>query len=578
MSITETLSALGCSRPVWIDDVFNETAEKLARMLLQNLDLAKSCGFHELQETLVRADFLGDATLPELIEKLLELGEDRRDEIKEQFFADESVKFASDELSSQGIGKVCELLGVNSEDRWNFDEAEAAIPKLCADGDESISYIVDLNETGGSSTRGLEILKLLWAKSSKGVAFLLTHETSIDGEANKEVELRGELLKEEGLAGIPICVIAKERFDEQDDDKLKEALKISIKRAGLRRSLTEVVLAAEGFTQRAFVTAAESLLNIVPEQLEAHVFQRGYKEGVSDLHVVERILTSHMSQELRRAFGTDKSVLESAKRLRSLRAIKLASVTGSPDPNLAAFRRAEIWESEDLINASYAPIACGDVFEADSHETSVKSLVRKFILLGQPCDIALRPTGKDRSSSTGFFMPLKRLSAETDHEENPRLPVLPCHIDGASWACDFRAATSAKLAVLDLSSLRNDGRIRVDEAQTAPSDLLDGQLKVFPIRTAAATRVLNGQADLQNSHLDLQLTFSSDDKLKHFHCPILAESSKASGGLPELPRRITWRLRRCGRIRMPYAAALLDQYLKIINRQAFDLDYMSPGF
>jgi hypothetical protein len=29
---------------------------------------------------------------------------------------------------------------------------------------------------------------------------------------------------------------------------------------------------------------------------------------------------------------------------------------------------------------------------------------------------------------------------------------------------------------------------------------------------------------------------------------------------------------------MPYSVALLDQYLGIMSRQAFDLDYMNPGF
>jgi len=36
---------------------------------------------------------------------------------------------------------------------------------------------------------------------------------------------------------------------------------------------------------------------------------------------------------------------------------------------------------------------------------------------------------------------------------------------------------------------------------------------------------------------------------------------------------VTWSLRRVGRIRMPYAAALLRDFLAIQGRDAFDLDF-----
>jgi hypothetical protein len=66
---------------------------------------------------------------------------------------------------------------------------------------------------------------------------------------------------------------------------------------------------------------------------------------------------------------------------------------------------------------------------------------------------------------------------------------------------------------------------------------------------------------------------------KHIHSPVFEEASKqkVDGQTIERPKRATWRLRRCGRVRMPYAAALLDLYTSVMSRQAFDLDFMSPG-
>lgn len=80
----------------------------------------------------------------------------------------------------------------------------------------------------------------------------------------------------------------------------------------------------------------------VAEQLEAFVFERGYKEGVSELHVVERILTGQIAHDVRLFFGTDNAALSSAFRLRELRDIPLSTAGMKPDENLARFRMAEI--------------------------------------------------------------------------------------------------------------------------------------------------------------------------------------------------------------------------------------------
>jgi hypothetical protein len=588
MLVSEALSCLGSKRAIWIDDVFNKTPTELADLLLHSWEIAIECNFDELDELLRRAEFGAEAVRPQLIEQLTQLSPTRANEIRAGFFAHEATKeiFASGELSDPTIEKICSLLGVRTEDRWTFDKATDGLTKLCADGDADVSYIVDLSEAGVSAIRGLEILKLLWAEKSKGTAFILTHEAAATGEANKEAELRGESAKEgEDTQGIPICVIAKERlFDFEDDEDLKEALKISIKRAGLRRSLSEVVFQARGTVHTAFRDAANALLSVPPEQLEAHVFERGYKEGVSELHVVERVLTSHIAQELRKFFGTDRDVLGSARRLRVLRAIELKAIETEPDPHLAAFRLAEVWESDELINSALAPIACGDVFETDLHEQPVKNIGRKFILLGQPCDIALRPSGKERAQKTAFLVPLKKMRGEVTSEKEASLPLLPCKLGEDLWACDFRNAAAAKLAVLDLASFRIDGRVRVDEGHAPPVDLLAAQSRIYKDRTTIPTKVIKvGQPISANDGTAdpaLQLSFSAENAFKHFHCAVFDQASaeNKSARIPALPKRVTWRLRRCGRVRMPYSVALLDQYLSIMSRRAFDLDYMAPGF
>ena len=241
---------------------------------------------------------------------LTDLPAERAGEIKAEFFGKGEILegLPTNELSTDVIVKVCELLCVAPEDRWTFEKADQNLAKLCTDGDAHLSYIVDLNEAGGPPTRGLDVLRMLSEANSAGTAFILTHETDVAGEGKTEIELSEKLSDLEGL-GIPICVIAKERlYDNVDDiDEMEAALRISIKRAGLRRSLHEVLNGAQETMHGAIDDAARMLLSIPPEKLESHVFERGYKEGVSELHVVERAITAHLGKKAREFFGGQRS-------------------------------------------------------------------------------------------------------------------------------------------------------------------------------------------------------------------------------------------------------------------------------
>jgi hypothetical protein len=584
MEVSEALTILGAKRVIWIDDCFNDTPAQLAQMLTNGLETAQACGFPELADALAGYEFDADTAVGAVTQVLTDLPSERVVAIKAAFFEKEGAEkhFATGELSAASVEQACGLLGVADVDRWTFEKADQDLAGLCQAGDAGLGYVVDLNEVGGSKTRGLDVLRTLWSEKSAGTAFILTHETNVAGEAKSESDLRDQLAADLDGLGLPLCVIAKERLydNAEDADAMAEALRIGVKRAGLRRSIHEVLGRARDTLREAVDTAAKNLLSVPPEQLESHVFERGYKEGVSELHVVERAITAHLGKQAREFFGVDEMVHASAKRLRALRGIELKPVQAAPDPHLTAFREAEVWESDELLNRALTPIACGDVFELDTDEVATKASKQKFVLLGQPCDISLRPDEKKRAQDTAFLVPLKNKT--THGKVDPKAPLLPFTLRGEQWACDFRNASVARLSILDLASFRADGRVRVDDGHAPPDDLLVGQQNVYEDRTAGAAAALGEAKAISDGGriaLNLQLSFASVDAFKHIHAAVFEPGStqKVDGQDIVRPKRVTWRLRRCGRIRMPYAAALLDQYTTVMSRHAFDLDYMSPG-
>jgi hypothetical protein len=583
MPVSQALEILGAKRVIWIDDRFNITAPQIATLLTNSLETALACAFPELQAALEGYKIDPAGAVQAVTQILTDLDAKRIEEIRTTFFARERTEksFPTSELSGDAIASACQLLGVAAEDRWTFEKADQYLPGLCEAGDAELSYVVDLNESGGSSTRGLDMLQVLWTGKSQGTAFILTHETNISGEARTEQELREKLQALGGL-GLPVCVIAKERLSNKADDEegMAAALRVGVKRAGLRRSLHEVLTRAQAQLHGAIDEAAFNLLTVPPEQLESHVFERGYKEGVSELHVVERAITAHLGKKAREFFGVDEQVLASAQRLRALRAIPLDTTSTAPEPHLAAFREAEVWEAEELLNRALTPIACGDVFELDPDEQATRTSKQKFILLGQPCDISLRPEERKRAQDTGFLVPLK--TKTMPGKADPKAPLVPFTLHGGQWACDFRNASVTRLSILDLASFRQDGRVRVDDGHAAPPGLLPAQQQFYEDRTKPASEALadpNLRPHPGRVALGLQLTFASADVFKHIHSPVFEDETtqKVDGKTIKRPKRATWRLRRCGRVRMPYAAALLDLYTSVMSRQAFDLDFMSPG-
>lgn len=585
MNIGDALTCLGTKRIIWIDDEFNEEPIELAKMMVKHIAIAKTLTIPEerIREIVENFDTF-EATAEDDLAEVLENDQEAADRLQVELLAEIAKQGGSKkELSDRAIQRVCEVLNVKDEDRWTFAGVENKLSDLCKDkSDETILYIVDLNDAATrNADRGLEVLVHLEGLNSRGTAFLLTHEANIADESVKEHDLRTKLKNLSGSdLNIPTCVIAKERIiTPANKNNVEEALRTAVKRAGLRRSVHEVLWKAQTCLKDSFVTAAERLTSITPEKLESFVVDKGYREGVSELHVVERALTAHMARDIRHLFGTDEALIGSAERMRRMYGIKLRSFDMTPEENLEKFRRAEIWEEPELINTSLSPISPGDVFEVFLSDKPTASSGVKFLLLGQACDIALRSDGK-RDQDSALLVPLRERKLGARNEGTLKKPLLLFVLDQIQYMCDFRGASPVRMGILDLASFRKDGEVRVDEGHGADRNLLTGQTAAYDQRTKAATQLLIKQVNVAGSITDgdprLQLTFDTDAPYKQICRGVLQKAVKAGkGGKPSaLPKRISWKLRRCGRIRMPYAAAIFENYNNVMSRRAFEMDYM----
>lgn len=586
MKPKDALNLIGSSRVIWIDDQFRTDAPaELAKLLAEYLELARQLPLDEsFVEVFDRFSVDEELGLVELTEKLLEMDAPQRLFLGGQFHA-LLVKRNGGilDLDTTQIKCVQKELGIDVDDSWTFDRADGGIRELAEaeGGDGHVTYIVDLQDEYGApgNERGLELLKLLGQLSSDATVFLLTRSASKATEADLEDDLRGKLAAED--ASVPVCVIAKERI-EGKESVIVEGLRVALKRAGLRRGIHEVLLRANEELQAAFDDARKRLLRIPPEQLDRYVVDRAYKEGVSELHVVERALSASMSDRFKRLFATDSIAVGGAERFRQLRSIQLeAPARASID--LQDFRRIEIWEDDQLVNASHSPLACGDVFVAQVPGGAGGLVERRFILLVQPCDVMLRPDGR-RDSDVGVLAQIQPRDYDDPNTPSLKKPLLPFVLDGVEWVCEFRKSATVNLGVLDASTWNKDGVVRYQhgDRDVLPVGLLPGQLKNARRTSEQFDETLVQCAKLETVPIgvippDCLLSLSRDKAFRALSSPVFTALSllpNKARAKPVTTGRFEWALRRVGRVRMPYAAALLSNYLAVQGRTAFDLDYL----
>lgn len=130
----------------------------------------------------------------------------------------------------------------------------------------------------------------------------------------------------------------------------------------------------------------------------------------------------------------------------------------------------------------------------------------------------------------------------------------------------------------DRSTWREDGRVCHESGKTLPSSLLKGHSEqatriVAKVEAALKSRAAN--KDPANwFNLDCQLSLTATGPFQDIAKPTYVAATEGVEKEQSKPARLSWLIRRTGRVRMPYATALLGQFLAIQGREAFELDYL----
>lgn len=565
LSLEKVLQAAGFSQVIWIDDLFNK--EPIYNTV-ESIEVALATALADLQPILHRDQqalsdstfkFTADTDIEPFIALLREA--DDSGELAQRWIT--LVRAKKRQLATHGsevdyghgqIGQIIASLGDKIEqvgfDVWS-SKREATIGKLT----RQTLLIVDREENGVSV--GDSILRELMGSNPDALIIMLTH--SVDS-AQAAAEL-AQQLDADKQQRHRFTVMAK----SPSEAELQKYLQYKIREIVTRYVCNQLVKDIEKLMHQAVNETGKMLLDFSLETLDVMLFQNSIEEGASEIDVLVRLLS------LRQRVGVENSIIqngilaENAKRVRALHNLEVALPKShlkdrvvAEAASLQSWRFDEIFDPLDRINRTNQPLACGDIFKSSTN--------RYFLLLAQPCDIAVRRNGA-RAFEEGIFVEIKVLEpgAGSATSEPPRdefrLPGLPN--ETGSWAVRFQRWASVNLCCLDLAVFDGDGMVRFTSKIVESPWLLLGWQKRFDKLKSALKPKASNIGHVCPSRC-LQLSFS--DRIPA-RTPTLEkdENDQLIG--------FSYPYQRVGRLRSPWSTAVHVAFSTWRTRTAFEHDF-----
>jgi hypothetical protein len=285
------------------------------------------------------------------------------------------------------------------------------------------------------------------------------------------------------------------------------------------------------------------------------VFNSSMEEGVSELDTLFRINELFFKKIAQNMVLRKTSLLKLADKIRGV------SQNCKDDkllPKLSTWKiqRQELYNED--INSLYLPIELGDIFEKT--DTTNK---RKFVLLGQPCDLMVRNEGQ-RDSHVVEGILVEIVPTLPPNSRGYELPYFDKDTGGKSFV-SFRNTYNIKLWVLDLSVFQKDGQSQLFTDRECPQLVIPSWKLYYKKICSDGIKMLEQYKELtavtEKASLQKLVLFSS------YEPPIF------NGSLYPGRKCISFKCKRIMRLTQQRANAVLSEFMQYCARSAYDRDF-----
>jgi hypothetical protein len=408
-------------------------------------------------------------------------------------------------------------------------------------------------EPGGTVNTGLQLVKEVLAidTSEDIICALLSHKYTMEN-AHDEWQ---RLCKDEGLDSLRFVLIPKESVD-RDPLGFGRLIKLTV----LNNAAQKLKVEASTVLTAASVAAIKLLSELDIYDFDQIVFRSSNSEGVWEPDTLFRVFHLFHRDEIRKLAKTDRALNDLADDMRKISLIPMGT-SAATNARTWFVQRLEMYEDEESLNSHLMPLELGDIIQ----KTGTSS--KQFIVLGQPCELMVRTNGKrdGRVSEVAIaeIVPWREGIDPTSHFE------LRYFEKDRKHYVAFKDTHMVKLCVLDLCCVNQDGVSRITVTEKCPLGVIPAWQARYRELCDVGSKLLKRYArlaglQLQSAEINVLLLRSSHDNI-------------FPGSADPGNHRISYNVKRIGRLRASRSGALLNRYFAFLGREAFDHE-LTRGF
>ena len=547
------LNVVGITRVIVVDDVFEPTLDEL---------IAAGRGVPAVEAPIAEIGPVDFAEEPEvwqgeLRERWELLGSDRR----RRALGDLRARSSSAPITDPELGRLRDLMTSVDFRSLTPSEYDSEFQEIVRQAAENPTLVLlDRHLGEGDADGGLHLAIALYRADQQNTiwAGLLTNTVQKEDEG----QAWNELSDVPGITSERFVLLSKAHLTE-DSESFVEALRIAL----MARPSSRLLRAVADSISDATAAAQQDVSRMNAPEFERIVFGLARDEGIWEVDVILRLFDTNLRQHVRSSLHERRDVQESLACLRELDQLRDYPPN---QPSLEAERlyQREVYEDADYLSRLHTPIELGDLFRKEKG-------LKRFVLVAQPCDLMVRNDGSGRRSpdlSVVTLLPIR--------DDDPNADITG---SGALRAVfELRAFSHAKSAwveidrpvpvpveSLDYCVFNEDGRGFAPFEDEIPDWILPawagrGARLALQAESVRGEFADESAANRNERRLDLVRTrfgIRKDCVAKPF-----IEGDNFNLGL-----------RRVGRLRPPFARALLTSYTAHQARADFDRSLVEPS-
>ena len=396
---------------------------------------------------------------------------------------------------------------------------------------------------------------------------IFSHKYSIEDED----ETRFNYSSTYGVDAKLFYTISKKRFSF---DPQLSAFAEGIKNIISLKYIENLKEESTSILEKSFKKAIEELDSLSPKTFNQIVQKASVHEGIweaNSLFRLHNILQNHFNYQL---FTDDtiRSAFEiSMSKIRDLDFEDTGYTFPHKDKNAIDIHSKEVYYEKEIINKLHFPISNGDIFLIGT---------KNYILLSQPCNLAIRKNGKRNFNyNKAFIVPLINKPSSEDELPITRFGKLRSTAPDIRTYVDFPNFKTISLDILDLCIYNDDGISTIDLNVTEIKNHLIHYPSLKRYVKVHTEYKKQGNAYVAFNDIKSQLKGELKGKVNilnpFFKTPECIKELKLGGrNIFNIQKEtFDFGIQRTRNYREPYSMDLLQNFMQYLSRNGFDVDF-----